>query len=303
MSIGETTMRLRTHQIAQRNGVNIGGIAVAVAEPFPLSTEAALVRTIPRRGRRTSYRAGADSRDRFAGFVSRGCRRTARAAASRTVRRSRTTPSSYAPRSAVLAPRRDATPRTCLARRRACSVVSSASTKPIASSIASFVPDPTEKCAVCAASPMRTTLSIDPPLVADAQKVQPIAAAQMGAVRHQPVAVKIPPEEPLAKRDRFAGIRRIESVRAPRLLATFDDERAQARVEAIGVHGKPAMLGGLEDEGKRVERQRRPEPYEAAEPPVEFRHKRLAIRIANDAVDPVGADEEIASSRDRPRRP
>ena len=80
-------------------------------------------------------------------------------------------------------------------------------------------------------------------------------------------------EERLAERDRLGRAGRVETVRAPRLLAAFDDERAQIAIEAIGVHGEPAVFGALENEGERVERQRRAEPDIAAKPPVEIRPK------------------------------
>ena len=82
-------------------------------------------------------------------------------------------------------------------------MLGSASASPIASSIASFVPEPTEKCAVCAASPISTTFSCTQRCVADAREVQPIAAAQVRAIGHQPVPVQVRREQLLAERDRL----------------------------------------------------------------------------------------------------
>ncbi len=89
------------------------------------------------------------------------------------------------------------------AARSEAAAAASASARPMASSIASFVPEPTEKCAVCAASPMSTTFPSIHALVGHAREVQPVAAAQVRAVGHQPVAVQIRREKPFAERERL----------------------------------------------------------------------------------------------------
>ncbi len=135
---------------------------------------------------------------------------------------------------------------------------------------------------------------VNPALVAHAREVQPIPAAQMGAIAHQAVAAQVRLEEPLAERQRLLGIGRIEAVGKPCLLTALDDKRAELLIEAIRMYGKPSVLGSFEQKRERVERKRRPEPNEPALPPVEIRPERRRVGAANAAVDPVGTDEQIA---------
>jgi hypothetical protein len=86
----------------------------------------------------------------------------------------------------------------------------------IASSRASLVPEPIEKCAVCAASPISTTgarpLSCDPALADDAREADPLRrAAQVRRVRHQRVAVEVLGEQLLAEGDRVFLLHRLEA--------------------------------------------------------------------------------------------
>ena len=105
---------------------------------------------------------------------------------------------------------------------------------------------------------------VHPAFVAHSRKVQPVATAQMGAICHQPMPAQVRREEPFAERERILRAGRVEAVCEPRLFPALDDERAQFFVEAIRVHGKPAVLGLLEEKREGVERQRRPEPNETA---------------------------------------
>ncbi len=173
MSMGETTMRLRSSSSRKRNGVNIGG----TGRPREPVFDAADVR---------ACRAGADSRDRSAGCASADCRRTARAAASRSARRSRTIPSSCARRSAASAPRACALLR--MRERGPSRETRSASPGAMASSIASFVPEPTEKWAVWAASPSSTTFSCTQRSLLTRVKFSQSRPAQVRAVRHEAMA-------------------------------------------------------------------------------------------------------------------
>ena len=125
------------------------------AAPVPLSARPANHDSDPRDER--ARRAGAGSRARCAGCASAGCRRTARPRTRCSGRRSRTIRWSCAPRSGSSAPRGRARPRRRRAPRRRSPSAPSARASAIASSSASFVPEPTEKCAVCAASPISTT--------------------------------------------------------------------------------------------------------------------------------------------------
>jgi hypothetical protein len=105
--------------------------------------------------------------------------------------------------------------------------------------------------------------------------------------------VQIRTEELLAKLERGLRIGFIQAVRAPRLFAAFDDPRAGMFVEAVRMHGEPAVLGLLEDERKRVERQRGTQPDEAAFAGVEIRLKRRGVRGANAAIDAVGCYDQV----------
>src|SRR5579862_7200362 len=121
----------------------------------------------------------------------------------------------------------------------------------------------------------------------------------MGAVGHKAVAVQVRFEEALAKLQRCVGVCRVEAVCEPRLFPAFDDERAQIGIEAIRVYGEPAVLRLLENERKCIERQRRAEPNETAEPAIELRRKGAGVGIAHAAIDTIGADQQIALSAQR----
>lgn len=148
MSIGETTTRLRSSRPRSRSGVNIGGVPGAQ----PNSSSTAAVKRMSR-SRRLSWvtrrlrvrRLNANWRGAWSTYVASSSNQRRLAAAARWVeattgRRS----SSYAARAAG---------------RSGCSSMQAASAR--ASSTASLVPEPMEKWAVWAASPMRTVLPCD----------------------------------------------------------------------------------------------------------------------------------------------
>src|SRR5579871_3624170 len=100
----------------------------------------------------------------------------------------------------------------------------------------------------------------------------------MRRVRHQVMSAQVRLEEALAERQRLLGSRGVEAVSEPRFLAALHDERAELRIEAIGMNGEPAVLGLFENKRERVERQRRTEPDETATALVELRTERLGVR-------------------------
>ena len=122
----------------------------------------------------------------------------------------------------------------------------------IASSSASLVPEPIEKCAVWAASPIRTTggrrtwprvVEVHPALADDAREADPLRrAAQVRRVRDQRVAVERLGEQLLAERDRVFLLHRVEAGGAPDVLGRLDDEGRGVVVEAVGVRLEPAVL-------------------------------------------------------------
>lgn len=148
MSMGETTTRLRSSRALSRSGVNIGG--VPGAQPNSSSTAAVNEAS---RSRRLSWvtrrlrvsRLKANWRGGWSTYVPSSSNQRRLAAAARWVdsttgRRSL----SYAARAAG---------------RSGCSWTQAARAR--ASSTASLVPEPMEKCAVWAASPMRTVFPCD----------------------------------------------------------------------------------------------------------------------------------------------
>ena len=81
----------------------------------------------------------------------------------------------------------------------------------MALSIASFEPEPTEKCAVAAASPSSTTLLMAPAFAQHAIEIEPRRTAQVTRIRHQLVAAEILGEDFLAGRDGFFGRHPVEA--------------------------------------------------------------------------------------------
>ena len=170
-----------------------------------------------------------------------------------SARPARTTRSSCAPRSAGAAPRCGARPRS--ARKAACMVgsVCRYSASAMALSSASLVPEPTEKCAVAAASPISTMLLVRPGLAQHAVEVEPGRAAQVAGIGHQPMAAEVPGEDLLAGGDRLVLAHAVEAearARSPREHSTM--KVAVSGIELVGVRPDPAVLGLLEDEGEGV---------------------------------------------------
>ena len=149
-------------QVAQRNGVNIGGGARlgrgSRATPGCVAPTAPGEPVVDARDERRVAQLQVLVRDAQAARQQRE-RELERLEVACSARCPRTTGGSPAPRAAGSRPPGAAPPR----RPRAPSGTSrrarrSAAASAIASSIASLVPEPTEKCAVCAASPTSTTL-------------------------------------------------------------------------------------------------------------------------------------------------
>jgi len=78
------------------------------------------------------------------------------------------------------------------------------------------------------------------------------AEPQVARVRHQFMTAEIAGKDFLAGRNRLLGVHLPEAGSAPGLFRTFNDESCGIAVELIGVRPDPAVLGLLEDEGKRV---------------------------------------------------
>ena len=167
----------------------------------------------------------------------------------------------------------------------------SASRSATASSIAIRVPDPTEKCAVCAASPSSTTLPLDHGAHADGRKLPPDAP-----VRDQPMPVELLGEQRLEKRGRFCLVGLVQAGGAPRLVAAFDDERRAIGLVLVGVDAPQAVLVRAKVErelGKRLASCRARRSDSAG------RRCSSRIRASSEpphrAVDAVGADDQIGA--------
>ena len=76
--------------------------------------------------------------------------------------------------------------------------------------MASFVPEPIEKCAVCGVAQQHGSIVVPDP-VHDLRKVEPERA-----VREQLVALEVAGEEPLAEREGLILVQLVEAGPAPR---------------------------------------------------------------------------------------
>ena len=120
----------------------------------------------------------------------------------------------------------------------------------------------------------------------------------LGAIRQQPVPAEVPREERLAVAHGVSLRGAIEPRAPPRLLATLDDERGAPLLERVCVDLEEAMLALLEEEGEGLERPVRPEPAELGLSPVDRRLEVLRVARSHDAVDAVGAEDEVRLAGD-----
>ena len=168
----------------------------------------------------------------------------------------------------------------------------------IASSSASLVPDPTEKCAVCAASPIRTTGTLP------RQCTQLLHTTRGNRIhcaeprRCAALDIRRCPSRWRAKRRSHHAIDSSFSMRSrpgrlPYVLRRFDDERRRRVVEAVRVRLEPAVLGLLECERERLEELVRAEPDEAAAAQVDVGLVRLRVPVADAAPEPIARDDEV----------
>ena len=134
--------------------------------------------------------------------------------------------------------------------------------------------------------------AVVPDPVHDLREVEPERA-----VREELVALEVAREQPLAEGEALVLGQLVEAGAAPRRLRALDDERARALVEGVRVHLEEPVLGVLEDEREGVEDEVGPEPDVLAALRRD-RRAELALQPApDDAVDAVGADDEIGVVR------
>ena len=122
----------------------------------------------------------------------------------------------------------------------------------MALSIASLVPEPTEKCAVAAASPSSTMLPCDQRSHSTRLKLSQAEPRRWRALRHQAMAAEVSGEDALAGCNRLVLAHAIEPDAPPGRLRAFDDEGRGVGIELVGVHPDPAVLRLLEDECEGV---------------------------------------------------
>ena len=159
--------------------------------------------------------------------------------------------------------------------------------------MASLVPEPIEKCAVCAASPMSTRLSWNHVRVAHAHEGGP-RRRRRRRVRHQPVPVEPRREQRLAGRDRAVAGRGGRSRRARHDASSHSTMNVEVLfVEAVAVRLEHAVLVLDEVEREGLERQGGAEPDEPRRAGVEIGRELLGVAGPPGAVDAVGGDDHV----------
>ena len=220
-----------------------------------------------------------------------GERELAAARAPGSARCPRTTRGSPARRAAGSRPRAGARPRTRRARSRdRRGRDRSAAASAIASSIASLVPEPIEKCAVCAASPRSTTL---PWCQRSQRTVGKLRQIERFLISRCPASSSAKSRSQNATVSSSVGS--VEARRAPGLLAASTMNVERPRLVAVRVHAEQAVLALLEVERERRERPRGAEPHEAVRPHVDRRLEVLARRSRTTELTPSHATTRSAS--------
>ena len=97
----------------------------------------------------------------------------------------------------------------------------------MASSIASLVPEPMEKCAVCAAVSDQHDIAVVPALASHVIEIEPCRTAQMPGITLQWMTAEIALEQPFAEGYGVFVRAGVEPVRGPGLLPGFDDHRRE----------------------------------------------------------------------------
>ena len=178
---------------------------------------------------------------------------------------------------------------------RSCSWTHAASAS--ASSIASFVPDPIEKCAVCAASPSSTTLPCRQRSLRTVVKLihRELFACtawscRMPAKRRRISAMLSSSLSPGAN---ARSARALEPCPPPHVVVHLDDERAPGGVVRVSVNLHDPVRRVDDVELERVEDEVGAEPHEPAPANVEPWMERAREGRPRRGVHTVGADDEV----------
>ena len=163
-----------------------------------------------------------------------------------------------------------------------------ASASAIASSIASLVPEPIEKCAVALASPSSTMLSLTQRLLRIIGKLRHIERLVSSGCpsRNQPKISAI------RSADCFSS-RPFEPGALKGLGIGLENPGRASRLVLIGMGDERAPFGLLEDKGEGIERPGRAHPGELVGAEVDFGLEMLDVFFAKTAVDAVGKHDEI----------
>ena len=154
--------------------------------------------------------------------------------------------------------------------------------------MASFVPDPIEKCAVWAASPSSTTL---PRCQLSLRTSRKLVHSERLVMRRWPFSSS-ENSASHARSDSASSIC-VEAQRAPRVLRGLDDPGARVLVEGVRVDLDEPGLGLLEDEGEGVEHEVGAEPDVLAALRGDAFAEVRRVGLAHEAVDAVRADDEV----------
>ena len=164
-----------------------------------------------------------------------------------------------------------------------------ASKSAIASSIASLVPEPMEKCAVALASPTSTTLSITQ-----------VALRMVGKLRHSDrLAISRWPASSSAKMPSI-GLQHLGFVHAaeaevlPRVGAGLDDPGRGALFVLVAMGENDAVRRFAKEILERIHGTGRAQPGELVRAQVHGGLEMVAVRLAHPRVDAVGRDDQVA---------
>ena len=183
------------------------------------------------------------------------------------------------------------------ARHRPSAHAAIASASAIASSIASLVPEPIEKCAVALASPSSTMLSLTQRLLRIIGKLRHIERLVSSGwpSRNQPKISAIRSAD-------CCSSQAFEPGALKGLGIGLENPGRAARLVLIGVGDERAPLGLLEDEGEGIERPGRAHPGELVGAQVDLGLEMIDVFVAEAAVDAVGQHDQIGIGEARSRR-
>ena len=161
----------------------------------------------------------------------------------------------------------------------------------MASSIASLVPEPIEKCAVALASPISTMLSAVQLLAADGREIPP-----QRAVGDELVAGKLLGEHAFKEMRRRRLVHLVEAGALERLRIGLHHPGRAARLVLIAMRDEDAVRRLLEEEVEGVHRPVRAHPAEVVGPELDARLELVLEQLAGARIDAVGRHHEVGAA-------